>query len=93
MKLPLLAAALACFSLAAMADEAEVRKAAETRLGKVEKIAKAPMAGMWEVWVEGQIFYIDDKATHVLFGNLLDMKTGKNITAERQFNACRSIWR
>lgn len=87
MKLPLLAAALACFSLAAMADEAEVRKAAETRLGKVEKIAKAPMAGMWEVWVEGQIFYIDDKATHVLFGNLLDMKTGKNITAERQFNA------
>jgi len=87
MKLPLLAAALACFSLAALADETEVRKAAETRLGKVEKIAKAPMAGMWEVWVEGQIFYIDDKATHVLFGNLLDMKTGKNITAERQFNA------
>jgi thiol:disulfide interchange protein DsbC len=87
MKLPLLAATLACFSLAAMADEADVRKAAESKLGKVEKITKAPMAGMWEVTVEGQIFYVDDKASYVLFGNLLDMKTGKNITAERQFNS------
>jgi thiol:disulfide interchange protein DsbC len=64
-----------------------VRKAAESKLGKVEKITKAPMAGMWEVTVEGQIFYVDDKASYVLFGNLLDMKTGKNITAERQFNS------
>jgi thiol:disulfide interchange protein DsbC len=87
MKLPLLVATLACFSLAAMADEADVRKAAESKLGKVEKIVKAPMAGMWEVTVEGQIFYVDDKANYVLFGNLLDMKTGKNITAERQFNS------
>jgi thiol:disulfide interchange protein DsbC len=87
MKLPLLAAALACFSCVALADEADVRKAVESKLGKVEKIAKAPMPGMWEVWVEGQILYVDDKATHVLFGNLLDMKSGKNITAERQFNS------
>lgn len=87
MKLPLLAATLACFSLAVMADEADVRKAAESRLGKVEKITKAQMAGMWEVLVDGQIFYIDDKANYMLFGNLLDMKTGKNITAERQFNS------
>ena len=87
MKLPLLAAALACFSCVALADEADVRKAVESKLGKGEKIGKAPMPGMWEVWVEGQILYVDDKATHVLFGNLLDMKTGKNITAERQFNS------
>jgi len=87
MKSTLIAAMLACFSLAAVADEAEVRKAAEAKLGKVEKITKAPMPGMWEVWVEGQIFYIDDKAGYVLFGNLLEMKTGKNITAERQFNS------
>ena len=87
MKLPLLAAALACFSCVALADEADVRKVVESKLGKVEKIGKAPMPGMWEVWVEGQIVYVDDKGTHVLFGNLLDMKTGKNITAERQFNS------
>lgn len=87
MKLPLLAAALACVSFAAVADEADVRKALESRLGKVEKIVKAPMAGIWEVTVDGQIFYADDKGSFVLIGNLLDMKTGKNITAERQFNS------
>ena len=87
MKLPLLAAALACVSFAAVADEADVKKAVEARLGKVERIIKAPLAGIWEVTVDGQIFYADDKANYVLIGNLLDMKTGKNITAERQFNA------
>lgn len=62
MKLPLLAAALACVSFAAVADEAHVRKGVEARLGKFEKIANAPMAGMWEVPVDGQFFYTDGKA-------------------------------
>lgn len=87
MKPSLLAAALACPSLSALADEADVRKTVEARLGKVEKIVKAPMAGMWEVTVDSQIFYADDKGAYLIFGNMLDMKTGKNITAERQFNA------
>ena len=87
MKPSLLAAALACVSLAAFADESDVKKAVEAKLGKVEKIARAPMAGIWEVTVDGQIFYADDKATYLIFGNLLEMKTGKNITAERQFNS------
>jgi len=87
MKLPLIAATLACASVAALADEADVRKAVEARLGHVEKITKSPMSGIWEVTVDSQIFYIDDKATYVMLGNLLDMKTGKNITAERQFNS------
>jgi thiol:disulfide interchange protein DsbC len=87
MKPSLLAAALACESLAAFADESDVKKAVEAKLGKVEKIARAPMAGIWEVTVDGQIFYADDKATYLIFGNLLEMKTGKNITAERQFNS------
>lgn len=87
MKLSLLAAALACVSLVAMADEADVKKAVAARLGAVEKIVRAPMAGMWEVTVDGQIFYADDKGAYLILGNLLDMKTGKNLTAERQFNA------
>ena len=41
MKSPLLAAALACVSLVAIADESDVRKAVEAKLGKVEKIVKA----------------------------------------------------
>lgn len=87
MKLPLLAALLAWVPFAALADEADVKKAVEARLGKVERIVKAPIAGVWEVTVNSQIFYTDDKATYLLLGNLLDIKTGKNLTAERQFNS------
>jgi thiol:disulfide interchange protein DsbC len=87
MKLPLLGAVLACVSLVAIADEADVRKAVEAKLGKIEKIVRAPMAGLWEVTVDGQIFYADDKANYLLLGNLHEMKSGKNLTAERQFNA------
>lgn len=87
MKPSLLAATLACLSLAALADEADIKKSVEAKVGKVEKIVKAPMAGIWEVTVDNQIFYADDKGSYLIFGNLLDMKTGKNLTAERQFNA------
>ncbi|MCF8197887.1 MAG: DsbC family protein [Sulfuritalea sp.] len=87
MKLPLLAAALACLSLAAFADQADVKKAVEAKLGKVDSIAKAPMAGMWEVSVDDQIIYVDDKAGFLILGSLHDLKTGKNLTAEKVFNS------
>lgn len=80
-------ALLASFSIAALAGEADVKKAVEATVGKVEKIAKAPIAGLWEVAVDGQIFYADDKGTYLLAGNLIEIKTGKNLTTERQFNA------
>lgn len=81
----LFAAALAAITVAAQAGEAEVRKSVETRIGKVEKIAKAPAAGLWEVIVEGQVLYADDSGQYLMFGNLIDMRNGKNLTAERQF--------
>ncbi len=87
MKLPLFAAALACVSLAAFADQAEVKKAVEARLGTVDSIVKAPMAGMWEVSVDDQIIYVDDKASFLIIGSLHDLKTGKNLTAEKVFNS------
>jgi thiol:disulfide interchange protein DsbC len=80
-------ALLASFSIGALAGEAEVKKALEATVGKVEKISKAPIPGMWEVTVGGQIFYADDKGTYLLAGNLIEIKTGKNLTSERQFNA------
>lgn len=83
MKLPLLAAVLACFSLAANADEAEIRKAFESRLGKIEKIAKSPIPGLWEIVTEGQVLYVDDKGTYLLHGSLVEVKTLRNLTAER----------
>jgi thiol:disulfide interchange protein DsbC len=81
------ATVLAGFSMGTLAGEADVKKAIEANVGKVEKISKAPIAGLWEAVVDGQIFYADDKGTYLLAGNLIEIKTGKNLTAERQFNA------
>jgi thiol:disulfide interchange protein DsbC len=85
MKHTLIAAALAFTTLLANAGETEVKKSVEAKLGKVDSIAKSPMSGMWEVVVDGQVFYADDAGQYILFGNLLDLKNGKNLTAERQF--------
>lgn len=86
MKKKLLTALLAGVSLLANANEAEIRKMVESKVGKVESVAKAPIAGLWEVLVDGQIFYTDSTGGYIVMGNLIDLKSGKNLTAERQFN-------
>ena len=86
MKTTLIAVALAASSLLAHAGEADVRKAVEAKLGKVEKLTKAPINGLWEVVVEGQVLYSDDAGQYLVLGNVVDLKSGKNLTAERQFS-------
>lgn len=85
MKKTLIAVALAASTLLANAGEADIKKAIEAKLGKVEKLTKSPVSGLWEVVVEGQVLYADDSGQYMMFGNLLDLKSGKNLTAERQF--------
>lgn len=70
---------------AAQADEAEVRKAMEAKLGaKVESVTKSGYLGLYEVYLEGNIFYTDEKMTaFIAGGQLIDAKTMKNTTEER----------
>lgn len=69
----------------AAADEAEIRKAMEAKLGaKVESVSKAGYLGLYEVYSDGHIFYTDEKLSAiVLGGQLIDGKTMKNVTEER----------
>lgn len=70
----------------AQAGEADVRKSLEGKVGKVDKLAKSPVSGLWEAVVGGQIFYADDSGKYVFIGNLIDVKSGRNLTSERQFS-------
>jgi thiol:disulfide interchange protein DsbC len=88
MKRTIVAAALAITSLAAIATEADVRKAAEARLGKVDKVTRAPVSGLWEVVSKGELFYIDDKGNYLFSGDLYDIKSRKNLSDERR----KDIW-
>lgn len=69
----------------AMADEAEIKKSLESKLGaKVESVTKAGYLGLYEVYSDGNIFYTDEKMTAILInGQLIDAKTMKNVTEER----------
>ena len=84
-----LAFLLSCATLAANADEAAIRQAIESRLGgvKVEGVQETPIGGIFEVRMrsrEGlQIVYTDATASHIIDGNLIDLKTSRNITEER----------
>lgn len=70
--------------LEAVADEAEIRKAVESRLGaKVESVTKSGYLGLYEVFADGNIVYTDEKATAFVFGPMVDGKSMKNVTEER----------
>lgn len=88
------AALLSFFMLGCSAQEAEIQKAVESRLGiKVDSVTKAGYFGLYEVYADGNIFYTDEKVTAMLIGgdmirapqalNMIDLKTNRNITDER----------
>ncbi len=81
--LALLFAASLCPALAA--NEAEIRKAMEERLGtKVDSVTKSGYFGLYEVYAEGNIFYTDDKVSAIVVGGqLIDGRSMKNVTEER----------
>ncbi len=78
------AAMLLVVSLA-QADEADIRKAMEAKLGtKVESVTKSGYLGLYEVYADGSVFYTDEKMTAFLVNaQLIDGKSMKNVTEER----------
>lgn len=86
--LALSALALSTLALSqfAVADEASLRKAIEAAYPKfkVESIVKTSYAGLYEVFMGGQIVYTDEKLTFLIAeGRLVDPKSKKDITGER----------
>ena len=81
--LPLALASL--FVASANADEADIKKAMEAKLGaKVESVTKSGYLGLYEVYSEGNVLYTDEKMTaFIAGGQLIDGKTMENVTEER----------
>jgi thiol:disulfide interchange protein DsbC len=76
---------LAALSLPASANEAAIRKAFADRMPnlKVDEVRPAPMPGLWELRIGGEIRYTDPTGTFLIEGELLDLKARKNLTEER----------
>lgn len=83
----LAAMTLGICSLSAMADDAAIRKNLAERLPNlpaIDEISKTPMAGLFEVRVNGtDIFYTDADGNFLIQGSVFDTKARSNLTEIR----------
>ena len=84
-----IAALALALPMIATADEGNVRKGIEAFFGKdvkVDAVRKAGFLNLYEVQVGGEMIYTDEKVTHVLIGNVHDVKANKDLTGTRKFS-------
>jgi thiol:disulfide interchange protein DsbC len=77
---------LVSISERAMAQEAAIRKNISIRYPDfpvISEVAKTDIKGMYEVMVDTEIYYTDGSANYLFRGELLNTKTGVNITRDR----------
>jgi len=86
-KITYAALAAAVFTQPVHANEADVKRAVETRLGvQGAAVKKLPYAGLYEVVTEGQILYTDEGVNIFINGDLIDSKTAENLTQKKLFS-------
>ena len=82
----MIAAALTA-AFGAAAQEAAIRKNLGERipqLQKIDEITKTPIAGLFEIRVNGtEIYYTDAEGNYLVQGSLIDTKQRRNLTEER----------
>lgn len=70
----------------AYADEAKVKGILEKnypQIGKIDQVNKAKVLGLYEVVTDGQLLYTDEKAQYLIIGNIIELKSSRNLTDER----------
>jgi thiol:disulfide interchange protein DsbC len=76
----------ACVVSAALANESAIRQSFQKKFPKmtIESVTPTAFPGLFEVVMEGQVFYTDDKASYLFSGNLLDLRGAqpRNLTQE-----------
>jgi len=86
MKLVSLAlAATLMFAATAQANESVIRKALTQQFpnANIASVQKTPYSGLFEVYLDGQLIYVDAKAQYVFAGDVIDLKSRANLTQER----------
>ena len=80
---------LALLALPAVANEAAIRQVMKTRFPnlRVDGVQPAPLPGLFEVRIQNQdgpqILYTDAQANFFVDGNIIDSRSGRNLTQER----------
>jgi thiol:disulfide interchange protein DsbC len=82
---PILALAQATEPAGKLTSEAIIKRTLEGRLGgvKVDAVAKTPYLGLYEVRLDNEILYTDEKMNYIFSGNIIDGKSMQNLTEKR----------
>jgi thiol:disulfide interchange protein DsbC len=69
----------------AQANEAVIRKALTQQFpgANIASVQPTPYSGLFEVYLDGQIIYVDAKAQYVFAGDVIDLKNRTNLTQAR----------
>jgi thiol:disulfide interchange protein DsbC len=59
---------------------------------EVKSVEKTPIAGLFEVNIGGQLVYTDASGRYILNGEMVDTRTGTNLTEERVADLNRIKW-
>lgn len=83
--LSLLGPAQAAEPAGRLTSEAIIKRTLAARLGgaKVDSVAKTPYLGLYEVRVDNEILYTDEKMSYIFSGNIIDGKNLQNLTEKR----------
>lgn len=71
----------------AHAGEAEIRKSIQDKfpsIGKLDHIVKTPYAGLYEIVIDGQLLYTDEKGQYLFDGSVIETKSRRNLSDERR---------
>ena len=71
----------------AHAGESEIRKSLQSKfpgIGKIEHIVKTPYAGLYEIVIDDQLLYTDEKGQYIFEGNVIEPKSRRNLSEERR---------
>ena len=82
----LAALAFALLGCTAEANEAVIRKSLTEKLPglpKIEEVKPSAMPGLWEIRIGNDIRYTDATGSFLIEGDLIDLKTRRNLTEER----------
>lgn len=70
---------------AAQASEQVIRKALTESFpgAQITSVRKTPYGGLFEVYLDGQLIYMDARGQHVFAGDVIELKSRRNLTQER----------
>lgn len=77
--------ALAVEPAGRLTAETIIKRTLEARLGgaKVDAVTKTPYLGLYEVRLDNEILYTDEKMSYIFSGNIIDAKSMQNLTEKR----------